>query len=256
MYDIVLDTIGIAVEALRENPTVRLWITVVFGVLFVASIALQATAALVFSAELLPGVKDVAPGIIAIAGIGLMLASLSYTPIRIQGGGVTRIELTSLQEEREKLHERLADKPKPDVLDTIQLSLNQLTEYYAINKGQARSSFGFSVFAVVIGLATIVGGIWIFYFSNTPNVQLATISSIAGVLVEFIGGAYFYLYRKSLIQLNLYFRELVNMQDTMLSVRLCEQVAPVEYQNQLREKVIVALLERSSRSNNVADTEG
>jgi hypothetical protein len=151
-----------------------------------------------------------------------------------------------LREERHKIQKRLAEKPKPDVLDTIQLSLNQLTEYYAINKSQARNSFSFSVFAVIVGLATLIGGIWFFYLTEKQNIQLATISGIAGVLIQFIGGAYFYLYRRSLDQLNYFFNQLVKMQDTMLSIRLCEQIVPKERQNELRETVILRLLERSS----------
>ena len=132
------------------------------------------------------------------------------------------------------------------MLDTIQLSLNQLTEYYAINKSQARSSFSFSVFAVIVGLATLIGGIWFFYLTEKQNIQLAAISGIAGALIQFIGGAYFYLYRRSLDQLNYFFNQLVKMQDTMLSIRLCEQIASEEKKNELREKVILTLLERSS----------
>jgi hypothetical protein len=65
-------------------------------------------------------------------------------------------------------------------------------------------------------------------------------------LVEFIGAAYFNLYRKSLEQLNFFFSQLVKMQDTMLAVRLCDQIAPETRQMDVREKIIISLLARSA----------
>jgi len=154
--------------------------------------------------------------------------------------------LNTLHEERQKIQDRLSETEKPNVLDTIQLNLNQLSEYYTINKSQARNSFRFSVFAVIAGLSTIIAGVWFFYLQETPNVSLTVISGISGTMIQFIGAAYFYLYRKSLDQLNFFFSQLVKMQDTMLSVKLCEEVTPQEKQIELREKVIITLLERSS----------
>ena len=151
-----------------------------------------------------------------------------------------------MHEERQKIQDRLSETEKPNVLDTIQLNLNQLSEYYTINKSQARNSFRFSVFAVIAGLSTIIAGVWFFYLQETPNVSLTVISGISGTMIQFIGAAYFYLYRKSLDQLNFFFSQLVKMQDTMLSVKLCEEVTPQEKQIELREKVIITLLERSS----------
>lgn len=246
MFDLMLDTIGIAVEALRRRPPVRLWLTVLSLTSTLAALLFWVSAAAFLQPEAVSVVNEVAPGVAALFGFLGLLGLASFTSVRIEGGGMAKIELESLREERHRIQERLADQPKPDVLDTIQLSLNQLTEYYTINKSQARNSFRFSVFAVIVGLATLLAGIWLFYLDETPNVEMTAISGIAGILAQFIGGAYFYLYRKSLEQLNFFFGQLVKMQDTMLSVRLCDQISPEDRQNELREKVILTLLERSS----------
>lgn len=50
--------------------------------------------------------------------------------------------------------------------------------------------------------------------------------------------------------MNFFFAQLVKMQDTMLSVKLCEQVQPLERQVELREKIILALMQRSSAAIN------
>ena len=41
-------------------------------------------------------------------------------------------------------------------MDKIDLGLNQLEEYYVINKNQARNSFHISLFAIIVGFLTIV----------------------------------------------------------------------------------------------------
>lgn len=245
-FDIFFDALGVLIEVLKRNPQVRR----VVVALSIAGLGLAGSLAL--SAEFLKWPlppEQLAPTLGGVAGVSffmLFVGLAAYVGLKVKGGGVLRLELQSLHEERKRITDRLAEKPKPDILDTIQLSLNQLNEYYTINKSQARNSFTFSVFAIVVGLATVVGGIWLFYFGESPRMDLAAITSIAGVLSQFIGAAYFYLYRSSLEQLNFFFAQLVKMQDTMLSVKLCEQIQPEERQVELREKIILALLHRSS----------
>lgn len=245
--DIFFDALGLLIEALKRNPGVRRIVVAasVLGLLLASgfSIASKLAGWPVPFEQLSP----VLPPVFVTSGFMLLLGLAAYTGIRIRGSGIGfQVELQSLREERKRITERIAETPKPDIIDTIQLSLNQLNEYYTINKSQARSSFRFSVFAVIVGLATLLGGIWIFYLREAPKVELTAITSIAGVLTQFVGAAYFYLYRRSQEQLNFFFAQLVKMQDTMLSVKLCEQVQPLEKQGALREKIILTLLERSS----------
>ena len=48
------------------------------------------------------------------------------------------VELLTVKEERQEIKGRLRDKPREESIDTLQLGLNQLTEYYATNKHQGR----------------------------------------------------------------------------------------------------------------------
>lgn len=101
------------------------------------------------------------------------LAIASYSKIDLASKRL-EAELDSLQSEREQLRAKLAQEEKQphsgpaDVLDTIRLNLNQLTEYYTINKGQAKSSFRASMFAMFVGLVMICSGIWLLY-SGSPG---------------------------------------------------------------------------------------
>lgn len=153
-------------------------------------------------------------------------------------------QLENLRAERVQITKKIEEDKEPDIFHTIQLSLNQLNEYYTINKGQARSSFQFSLFAIVIGLLTILIGIWLYYLGNS-NIQLGYITGISGILLEFIGGAYFFMYKKSLEQVNFFFGQLIKIQDTMLSINLAKNIEDKVKKTEMHEKIIVSLLERS-----------
>lgn len=235
--------LDIILEEIRKRPKFRFWLTLISGVLAVTIFALYISAPYIFTPEAAFVSRQYGLPAAVITGFTFLIAATSYTPARLDIFGV---ELKSIRQEREVIQQRLADTPKTDVFDTIQLNLNQLSEYYTINKSQAVNSFRFSVFAVVVGLITLIAGIWLFYFQTTPNLQMTVISSISGLLITFIGGAYFYLYRKGLDQLNYFFEQLIRMQDTMLAVKLSENFPNKEKHAELTERIIIALLDRSS----------
>lgn len=153
-------------------------------------------------------------------------------------------QLENLRVERVQITKKIEEDKEPDIFHTIQLSLNQLNEYYTINKGQAKSSFQFSLFAIIIGLLTILIGIWLYYLGNS-NIQLGYITGISGILLEFIGGAYFFMYKKSLEQVNFFFGQLIKIQDTMLSINLAKNIEDKVKKTEMLEKIIISLLERS-----------
>ena len=153
-------------------------------------------------------------------------------------------ELKNLKAERVIITQKIETEKELDIFHTIQLSLNQLNEYYTINKNQAKSSFRFSVFSIVIGLVTILTGIWLNYL-DIAKIEISYITAISGIILEFIGGAYFFMYKKSLEQVNFFFGQLIKIQDTMLSINLADNIENVDKKSEMNEKIIVSLLERS-----------
>jgi hypothetical protein len=177
-------------------------------------------------------------GVAAILGVTLVSIREYLSPSQ-------ESELAPIRKEREEIRDRIKEK-EPDIFDTIQLNLNQLSEYYTINKSQARNSFRASLTAIVIGFITIIIGIWLFYISDKPNPNLTYMTVIGGVLLQFIGAAYFYLYNKSLIQLNFFFARLTIMQDTMLSIKLCDQIADMPTKATILERLIFEIITRDA----------
>ena len=154
------------------------------------------------------------------------------------------LQLERLRNERQEITQKIENEKELDIFHTIQLSLNQLNEYYTINKSQAKSSFRFSIFSIVLGLITILTGIWMIYFGNS-NIQTTFITGVSGIILEFIGGAYFFMYKKSIEQVNFFFAQLIKIQDTMLAINLTKNIPKEEKQIETTEKIIMSLLERS-----------
>lgn len=152
--------------------------------------------------------------------------------------------LLKLQKERDELTKKIENDDKLDIFHTIQLSLNQLNEYYTINKSQAKRSFQFSMFSIVIGLATIICGIWFIYLGN-KNVELSVIVTTSGILLEFVGGAYFLMYKRSMNQVNFFFGQLIKIQDTMLAINLAKDIKQENKSDKVIENIIKSLLKRS-----------
>jgi hypothetical protein len=245
MYNMFYDLLIQAIEGLRTRKRLRLLLLILTPVVALLLTVFLTIAEAIYSPTYRTLYDLLLPAVfISIATFFVTL--LSFTSIRLRGSTVDS-ELAAIRKEREEIEKRLNEmrgaqpRETEDIFDTVRLSLNQITEYYTINKSQAKNSFRASLFAVVAGLATIVGGTWIFYFQPQPDIKLTLISSIAGVLAEFIGAAYFNLHNKSLSQLNYFYETLVQMQNTMLAVKLCESL-PEEKATELREKLIMTLI--------------
>jgi hypothetical protein len=155
-------------------------------------------------------------------------------------------ELFSVREERQTIKERLKDKVREDSIDTIQLGLNQLTECYATNKHQVRRSLLFGLFALVGGLLVIGSGLWFFYLSASPNVELTAIASLSGTVLLLLSAISFFTYRRGLANLHSSFDQFAKMYDTQLAIKLTQELPDEQKHTQIMETVILTLLGGSS----------
>jgi TRADD-N domain-containing protein len=100
------------------------------------------------------------------------------------------------------------------------INVSALEGYVAQARLQAQQSFnlsrgvaitGFGIIAIAIGLG--VG----FTITGNQNLNAAYLTGIAGILTEFTSGVFFFLYSKTLTQINLFHDKLGDMQKTALS---------------------------------------
>jgi hypothetical protein len=153
-------------------------------------------------------------------------------------------EIREIQEERRIIIEKLEhDK---SAINLTQLNLSQLSEYYTINKSQARKSFNFSVLVVFLGFATVIASIIFSFFQTGQKTELSIVTGISGVLLQFIGGANFVVYNKTVEQSNNFHTQLIRIQNVMLAIELCTQVKDPDKNFKLTEKIVTSLIEKDT----------
>lgn len=132
------------------------------------------------------------------------------------------------------------------VLGNIEDSLGEIKDYYRINKEQARLSFTVSVIAMSTGLVVLVLGIVLFYLYGFSGFGMSVVTGVSSVFLNFIGGAYFYLYKESTSRLNDFHDKLVKIQLTMLAVTLCEQIGDESHRDRIKEHLIIEIIKRTA----------
>ncbi len=99
------------------------------------------------------------------------------------------------------------------------ININALEGYVAQARLQAQQSFNLSKNIAITGFIIISSAIVlsiIYTLIGNVNLNAAYLAGIAGVLTEFISGIFFFLYSKTLTQINLFHDKLVDMQKTAL----------------------------------------
>src|SRR5947209_7266411 len=151
-------------------------------------------------------------------------------------------ELLPVKEERQEIKERLRDKTREESIDTIQLGLNQLTEYYATNKHQGRQGLIFGFFVLVGGLLVVASGLWFFYLRTSPDLELTAIASLSGTVLLLLSAISFFTYKRSLANLHSSFDQFAKMYDTLLAIRRTQELPDEQRHVQIVEPVILTLL--------------
>ena len=101
-------------------------------------------------------------------------------------------------------------------------TIDQLEKYYDLNIRHLQWSFWSSLGALITGLIALLIGV---YMIITGDIGLATqLSIVGGVLTQFIGAGFFFLYNKNLKQLNVFYDKLIKHKDTLYAISLSNQL--------------------------------
>ena len=98
----------------------------------------------------------------------------------------------------------------------------QLDQYYKLNVQHLRWSFGSSLIALFSGLSALLVGIGIIF--SGKNSLAGQLAVIGGVLTQFIGAGFFFLYSRNLKQLNVFYEKLIKHQDTLYAISLANSI--------------------------------
>ena len=129
---------------------------------------------------------------------------------------------------------------KPE--DRITQSKDDLTDYYEVNRTHLKWSFWASIVALSIGLVAIIVGIGLI-LSGKPELN-STISTVGGVLTQFIGAGFFFLYTKNLKQLNIFYEKLIKIQDTEYAIEIAKSL-PDNEKNKNLASIVNILITRN-----------
>jgi len=131
-------------------------------------------------------------------------------------------------------------EPLEYINELVEINLTRLDEYYNEVKRHTFYSFTFSMVVGLVGFSLIIVGIFLGY--DSEKVTTAYISGIAGILIEFISGIFFYLYNKTVKQLKLYHDNLIDLQNTLLSFQLIERVNKPSDKDSIIGKIVDYLI--------------
>ena len=239
-----VQTYGV-IEFLRIHPVYR-WFVGALGV----AVCIACVIGFIFNVE--------NKKILGIPPMGLFISSMFVGPwliyVTTLSGKHWAVTFPARQakEEIEKA-EKEFNKSKT-IEDALKLDLIKLNEYYVINQSQARSSFGWAVFSMLLGFGTIIAGLWLFYFrGGQPDTFMASLSIAAGCVVNLVSALFLYLHSKVQLRALHHFDQLSRLQSLSIAIQLidsCEE--PTERQN-ARNLVIRGLMSNAVLSKQVTD---
>ena len=129
--------------------------------------------------------------------------------------------LDRVQSDKKTYTEKLEKAEGDDIFKFILLlSTSALEEYIAQTRLQAEQSFQLSKIVALVGFGILLVGLILGIYSNFSNrsgLDAAYLASIAGIIIEFISGVFFYLYNRTLQQLNLFHDKMISSQHVAVS---------------------------------------
>ncbi len=162
---------------------------------------------------------------------GLITAMISKTTIK---------ENINIKQEAEDVVKDIQNQPDYDVFKLLYKNVRESTEYYIISKRQANKSFLLSIISCIFGTIIYMCGFLVVAFFDK---YIAIFTTIAGTIIELIAGLSFWMYNKSLKQLNEYHKRLSSTEKYLISIQMADKLESVERVKMYRwiiERVMLA----------------
>jgi hypothetical protein len=128
----------------------------------------------------------------------------------------------------------------------IENNLDNMEKYYQLVRTQTEKSYGLTQAAAVVGFMVLVAGIILSFMKSFDNPStIVTLAS--GALIEFISAVFFYIYNRTVVQLNVYHEKLINVQDTMLALKVAQIIQDQKLKDETMADLTKALTSRLQR---------
>lgn len=156
---------------------------------------------------------------------------------------------TKLEKKQEKYLKQVqkleGDKELPDrdALELIKVNLANINEYYIWSQKQAKSAFNAAIATCSVGFLLVVTAVLIPIVKQDFNSTISFISFLGGAITEVIGGTIFFVYRKSLTQLNYYHKALHEDQRFLSSVNLINKFHDKNAGDEMLKEIIQSAID-------------
>lgn len=129
---------------------------------------------------------------------------------------------------------------KENILELMLANMKDLREYYELSRRQAKNAFFLAVILCLIGAILLI--VALVSFLLLPNhTDALTFGAIGGTVVEFIAGTSLLIYKKTIQQLNHYYRSLHENERFLLVLNLATKL-PEAKQEDVYMKIIESQL--------------
>ena len=124
----------------------------------------------------------------------------------------------------------------------LQGNVDKLSKFYNLALEQSKKSFKSSQIACLAGLGLfVVAAVMILASDSESGSESAFLIAIGGAITELLAGGYFYMYTKSVGQIDKSFEALQRVRNDTVAIRLCEEL-PRDLKNTMKMKVIDKLI--------------
>ena len=108
-----------------------------------------------------------------------------------------------------------------DIINIMYENVGEMREYYVISKQQANRSFVAALFICFAGVIIYVIGMFSYIFGG-KDINVITI--VSGTVIEVISGLFFWLYKNTIKQLEVYHKRLESTEKYLIAYHMIQQV--------------------------------
>lgn len=123
-------------------------------------------------------------------------------------------------------------------MDIMKINLNEITDYYVINKKQAKTAFTSAIIAGVIGFILICIGIILLYTKEKSSLNAALVS-VAGAICEVVASLFLVVYNKTISQINIFYKSLNQKEKFLSIIELARDLG------EKRDEIFIKIIENS-----------
>lgn len=142
--------------------------------------------------------------------------------ILVESASDLRTRLANELGTRKSTFANVAQADPSNVQQVAASQLELINNYYSTILDQARQSFRWAIIAAGVGLLFFISAVG--FLLVTQKSDLSAISVISGALIEVIAGINFYLYGRTISQLDLFHGRLERTQRFLLANSVCEKL--------------------------------